>query len=189
VTVVFHKPYGVVSQFTPLGGHKTLADFGLPKGVYPCGRLDHDSEGLLVLTDDGRLQSRLSEPRCETPRTYWAQVERLPSAQALARLAGGLALKDGRTKPCRARLLDAGPGLPERLPPIRARKSVPTAWLEIKLSEGRNRQVRRMMAAIGHPTLRLVRVSHGPFRLHGLQPGQWRFEKFQRKTLAHDRKF
>lgn len=177
MTVVFYKPCGVVSQFNPLGGHKTLADFGLPKGVYPCGRLDCDSEGLLVLSDDGRLQSRLSEPRCASPRTYWAQVERLPSPEALALLAKGPALKDGPTKPCRLRLLEKEPELPARTPPIRFRKNVPTAWLEITLAEGRNRQVRRMTAAIGHPTLRLVRVSHGPFKLQGLRPGRWRLEK------------
>ena len=176
MTIVFYKPCGVVSQFTPLDGHRSLADFGLPKGIYPCGRLDGDSEGLLVLSDDGRLQSRLSEPRFESPRTYWAQVERLPSREALARLARGLVLKDGPTKPCRVRLLGNDPELPARTPPIRFRKNVPTSWIELTLREGRNRQVRRMTAAIGHPTLRLVRVSHGPFRLQGLQPGEWRLE-------------
>ena len=176
MTVIFYKPADVVSQFSPLGGHKTLADFGLPKGVYPCGRLDHDSEGLLVLTDDGRLQSRLSEPRFESPRTYWAQVERCPGPEALAALVKGFLLEDGPTKPCRARLLEREPELPARTPPIRFRKNIPTAWLEITLSEGRNRQVRRMTAAIGHPTLRLVRVSHGPFQLQSLQPGKWRLD-------------
>ena len=183
MTVVFYKPCGVVSQFNPLGGHKTLADFGLPKGIYPCGRLDCDSEGLLVLTDDGRLQSGLSQPRYASPRTYWAQVERLPSPEALALLVKGLVLKDGPTKPCGARLLEKEPELPARTPPIRFRKNVLTAWLEITLAEGRNRQVRRMTAAIGHPTLRLVRVSHGPFRLRGLQPGEWRLENFQKKAF------
>lgn len=173
-TVLFYKPCGVVSQFKPLGGHKTLAEFGLPAGVYPCGRLDWDSEGLLVLSDDGHLQSRLSEPRYECPRTYWAQVEGQPDAQALARLAQGLALKDGLTKPCRARLLAGEPELPARVPPIRFRRNIPTAWLEITLTEGRNRQVRRMTAAVGYPTLRLLRVSHGPYRLRGLNPGEWR---------------
>ena len=183
MTVVFYKPCGVVSQFSPLGGHKTLAGFGLPKGVYPCGRLDWDSEGLLVLTDDGRLQSRLSEPRFGSPRTYWAQVERLPNPEAIAFLAKGIVLRDGRTKPCRPRLLEKEPELPARTPPIRFRKNVPTARLEITLTEGKNRQVRRMTAAVGHPTLRLVRVSHGSFRLHGLQPGEWRLEKFQKKAF------
>jgi 23S rRNA pseudouridine2457 synthase len=174
VTVLFHKPYGVVSQFTPLGAHKTLAEFGFPKGVYPCGRLDHDSEGLLILTDDAALAGRLTEPRRGAARTYWAQVERVPAPEALARLSRGVTLKDGRTRPCRASLLEAEPRLPEREPPIRFRKTVPTAWLELTLTEGRNRQVRRMTAAVGHPTLRLVRVSHGPFSLEGLAPGQWR---------------
>jgi len=176
MTIVFYKPYDVVSQFNPLGGHRTLAEFGIPKGVYPCGRLDCDSEGLLVLTDDGKLQSRLSEPRFRSPRTYRAQVERLPGPRALASLAGGIVLRDGPARPCRLRLLKKEPQLPARTPPVRFRKNVPTAWLELTLTEGRNRQVRRMTAAVGHPTLRLVRVSHGPFRLRGLRPGEWRRE-------------
>ncbi len=184
MTVVFYKPCGVVSQFKPLGAHKTLAGFGLPKGVYPCGRLDCDSEGLLVLTDDGRLQSRLSEPRFKSPRTYWAQVERLPGPEALDHLVKGLVLKDGPTRPCQLRLLKKEPKLPARTPPIRFRKNVLTAWLEITLTEGRNRQVRRMTAAIGHPTLRLVRVSHGPFRLRGLQPGEWRHGRLAGQSLG-----
>jgi len=174
VVIVFHKPYGVVSQFTPLAGKKTLSAFGLPKGVYPCGRLDHDSEGLLILSDDGRLQSRLCEPRFQVPRTYWAQVERIPDAETLAKIRRGLVLKDGPTRPCQARLLDEEPRLPPRVPPVRYRKNVPTAWLEITLQEGRNRQVRRMTAAAGHPTLRLVRASHGPFKLGALKSGEWR---------------
>ena len=172
--IIFHKPYGVVSQFTPLAGKKTMSEFGLPKGVYPCGRLDHDSEGLLVLSDDGRLQSLLCEPRFKVPRTYWAQVERIPDANILAKIRRGLILKDGPTKPCRARLMDAEPSLPPRVPPVRYRKNVPTAWIEITLQEGRNRQVRRMTAAAEHPTLRLVRTSHGPFKLGALVPGEWR---------------
>lgn len=172
--VAFHKPYGVVSQFTPLAGHPTLADYGLPKGIYPCGRLDHDSEGLLLLTDDGALAQRLTDPRFGHPRTYLAQVERLPSAEALARLAKGVKLKDGPTRPCKVRLLKEEPALPLRDPPIRQRKSVPTAWLELTLTEGRNRQVRRMTAAIGHPTLRLVRARIGKLGLEGLGPGRWR---------------
>ncbi|MBI4386232.1 MAG: pseudouridine synthase [Elusimicrobia bacterium] len=173
-TVLFHKPYGVVSQFSPLGSHPTLSDFGLPKGIYPCGRLDRDSEGLLVLTDDGALQHRLSDPNFEHPRTYLVQVERVPANDALSRLESGLRLKDGPTRPCRARLLSEEPSLPARQPPIRHRKNVPTAWLQLTLTEGRNRQVRRMTAAVGHPTLRLVRISSGPFRLDDLQPGRWR---------------
>ncbi len=172
--VAFHKPYGVVSQFTPLAGHPTLADFGLPKGVYPCGRLDHDSEGLLLLSDDGALARRLTDPRFGHPRTYLAQVERIPAAGALERLASGLTLKDGPTRPCKVRLLKEEPSLPPRDPPIRQRKSVPTAWLELTLTEGRNRQVRRMTAAVGHPTLRLVRARIGRLSLEGLEPGRWR---------------
>lgn len=173
-SIILNKPYGVVSQFTPLAGHPTLAGFGLPKGVYPAGRLDHDSEGLLLLTDDGDLQARLCDPRWAHPRTYAAQVERVPDAAALERLAKGVRLKDGPTRPCRVRLLDEDPGFPPRDPPVRYRKSVPTAWLELTLTEGRNRQVRRMTAHIGFPTLRLVRVRIGTLTLEGLAPGEWR---------------
>ncbi|MBI4425349.1 MAG: pseudouridine synthase [Elusimicrobia bacterium] len=172
--VLFNKPYGVVTQFTPLAGHKSLADFKLPKRVYPAGRLDHDSEGLLVLTDDGEFQHRLTDPRHYHKRTYLAQVERLPAPEALDALRRGPRLSDGATRPCRVQLLAAEPQLPPREPPIRFRKNVPTAWLELTLTEGRNRQVRRMTAAIGHPTLRLVRTRVGPFHLEGLAPGAWR---------------
>lgn len=174
IVVLFYKPYGVLSQFTPLDGHPSLADFGLPPKVYAAGRLDHDSEGLLVLTDDGGVQSRLSHPGHGRTKTYWAQVERVPDPDALDALRKGVRLKDGWTKPCRVRLLPSEPALPSRTPPIRARKSVPTAWLEITLGEGKNRQVRRMTAAVGHPTLRLVRVQVGPYTLAGLTPGRWR---------------
>lgn len=172
--VAFNKPYGVVSQFSPHSTHRALAEFGLPKGVYPIGRLDHDSEGLLLLTDDGGLQHRLSDPRFGHPRTYWAQVERLPSSEALGRLAAGPRLSDGPTRPCRARVLKEAPALPPREPPIRFRKNVPTAWIELTLAEGRNRQVRRMTAAVGHPTLRLVRSAIGKLQLGALAPGRWR---------------
>jgi len=174
VLVAFYKPYGVVSQFSPLDRHRTLKEFGLPKGLYSAGRLDHDSEGLLLLTDDGPLQHRLTDPRFAHPRTYWAQVERVPTAEAVARLAAGPRLADGPTRPCRTRLLDGEPTLSPRDPPIRHRKNVPTAWLELILTEGRNRQVRRMTAAIGHPTLRLVRVAIGEIKLDLLKPGEWR---------------
>ncbi len=169
-----YKPYGVVSQFTPLAGHKTLADFGLPKGFYPAGRLDHDSEGLLLLTNDGALQHRLTNPRRGQTKTYLAQVERVPDTRALERLSRGPRLSDGPTRPCRVRLLDAEPALAPRDPPIRRRLSVPTAWLEIIIGEGRHRQVRRMTAAVGHPTLRLVRTRIGAIGLEGLTPGRWR---------------
>ena len=171
----FYKPYGVVSQFKPLAGHCTLAQFGLPKMIYPCGRLDHDSEGLLLLTDNGALHRRICDPLFAHPRTYWAQVERVPAEEALARLRAGPTLADGPTRSCKAGLLPKEPDLPPRQPPIRYRKNVQTAWLELELKEGRNRQVRRMTAAVGHPTLRLVRVKIGPVGLDDLSPGKWRF--------------
>ena len=173
--LLFHKPYGVLSQFTSGGAYKTLKAF-IPVGdVYPVGRLDRDSEGLLLLTDDGRLQHRLSDPRYEHPKTYWVQVEREPSSEALGRLAGGIEIQGYRTKPAIVRLLEDEPSpLAPREPPIRFRKSVPAAWLELTISEGRNRQIRHMTAAIGHPTLRLIRVAIGVLRLDGLAPGEWR---------------
>lgn len=169
--VLFYKPYGVLSQFTPEPGttHRTLSEFIPIPGVYAAGRLDHDSEGLLVLTDDGALQHRLTRHK----RTYWAQVERVPSEEALECLRRGVLIPGGLTKPAQARFI-AEPDLPPRDPPIRFRKSVPTAWIELKLIEGRNRQVRKMTAAVGHPTLRLVRFQVGEWTLSGLQPGQWR---------------
>jgi 23S rRNA pseudouridine2457 synthase len=170
--IAFYKPYGVVSQFSGVG--PTLRDYIPVQKVYGVGRLDHDSEGLLLLTDDGALQHRLADPKFQHPRTYWAQVERVPDEQSLKRLREGVAIQDYRTRPAQVRLLEQEPQLPPRNPPIRFRKNVPTAWLEITLTEGRNRQVRRMTAAIGHPTLRLVRVAIGSLRLEGLQPGEWR---------------
>ncbi|MFN7921484.1 MAG: pseudouridine synthase [Bryobacteraceae bacterium] len=173
MTLLFHKPYGVVSQFS--GEGRTLSEFVRVKGVYAAGRLDHDSEGLLLLTDDGELQHRLTDPRFAHPRTYWVQVERVPDAAALERLARGVEIGDYLTKPARLRMLEAEPQVPPRDPPIRFRKSVPTAWIELTLGEGKNRQVRRMTAAVGHPTLRLIRVAIGSLTLEGLQPGQWRY--------------
>ena len=173
--VLLNKPHGVVSQFSALESKTTLSRFSLPAGVYPAGRLDYDSEGLLLLTDDGGLAHRLTDPRFGHPRTYWAQVERPPDEAALRRLAQGLVLADGKTLPCKTRLLEADPELPPRDPPIRLRLSVPTAWIEITMKEGRNRQVRRMTAAIGHPTLRLVRAAIGNLTLKGLAPGKWRW--------------
>ncbi|MEP7362488.1 MAG: pseudouridine synthase [Acidobacteriota bacterium] len=175
-TLLFWKPYGVLCQFTPEPGttHATLADFVDVPDVYPAGRLDHDSEGLVVLTSDGALQHRITDPKRAHPRTYWAQVERIPDAAALQALRAGVLIEGKRTLPAKARLLDAVPGLPERTPPIRFRKNVPTAWIELTLTEGRNRQVRRMTAAAGHPTLRLVRVRVGNWSLDGLEPGKWR---------------
>jgi pseudouridine synthase len=170
------KPYGVVSRFTPAGGHPGLATLIDLAGVWPVGRLDHDSEGLLLLTDDGELAHRLTTPRFAHPRTYWAQVERVPDAAALAALAAGVVIQGRRTRPAAVRRLEAPPPLPPRPVPIRFRKSVPTAWLELTLREGRNRQVRRMTAAVGHPTLRLVRAAIGPLGLLALDlaPGAWR---------------
>ena len=170
------KPYGFVSRFTDEAGHPGLAALVDVPGVYPAGRLDHDSEGLLLLTDDGALARRLTDPRFAHPRTYYVQVERVPDADALAALSRGVVVQGRRTRAAAVRLLPEAPPLPPRAVPIRLRRSVPTAWLELTLREGRNRQVRRMTAAVGHPTLRLVRVAHGPLRLSELRlaPGQWR---------------
>jgi 23S rRNA pseudouridine2457 synthase len=175
--VALHKPFGVLSQFTPEAGSRwrTLADFGLPSGIYPIGRLDADSEGLLLLTDEPGLNSKLLEPRHAHGREYWAQVEGVPSAAALAQLErGGVMIGDHRTLPCRARLLEPAPILPTRDPPIRFRKHVPDSWIALELTEGKNRQVRRMTAAVNHPTLRLIRVRIGQFALGDLPAGKWR---------------
>ncbi len=175
LTLVLHKPYGVVSRFTPDGSaNRSLADFGLPNGVWPIGRLDADSEGLLVLSEDRRLRARLLDPQLGHPRRYAAQVERIPADEALRRLESGILLDGRLTRPARAELLAADPGFAPRHPPIRERKTVPTAWIALTLTEGRNRQVRRMTAAVGHPTLRLVRVSIGALQLGGLAAGMWR---------------
>jgi 23S rRNA pseudouridine2457 synthase len=170
--ILFNKPYGVLSQFS--GEANTLKAYIPIKDVYSVGRLDRDTEGLLLLTDDGRLQHRLSDPRFEHPRTYWAQVERIPDEQALRQLRQGVSIQGYRTRPARVRLLPSEPSLPPRDPPIRFRKNIPAAWIELILVEGRNRQVRRMTAAVGHPTLRLVRVALGDLNLGNLQPGEWR---------------
>ena len=173
--VAFNKPYGVLCQFTDrsVPPRRTLAEFGLPPGVYAAGRLDHDSEGLLLLTDDGVLANRLTDPRHKQDKTYWVQVEGTPDEAQLEALRRGILLNDGPTLPALAREIDA-PDLWQRDPPVRFRKSVPDAWLELTLREGRNRQVRRMTAAVGLPTLRLVRVAMGPHALDGLAPGAWR---------------
>lgn len=175
--ILFNKPFGVLSQFTDTGNadspRATLSDHVDVPGVYPAGRLDRDSEGLLLLTDDGRLQARIAQPRHRTEKTYLAQVEGVPDAAALDALRGGVTLKDGATRPARVRRIDP-PDLWPRDPPVRFRKSVPDCWLELILSEGRNRQVRRMTAHVGHPTLRLVRWRIGDWSLDGLAPGTWR---------------
>lgn len=173
--IALNKPHGVLCQFTDREGRPTLADYVRHKGVYAAGRLDRDSEGLLLLTDDGALAHRLTDPRHKQPKTYLVQVEGMPAAAALDQLARGVRLKDGMTRPARVELLPAAPGgLWPRDPPVRFRKQIPTAWLELTLREGRNRQVRRMTAAVGLPTLRLVRLRVGDFELGGLLPGQWR---------------
>jgi 23S rRNA pseudouridine2457 synthase len=172
--ILFNKPYGVLCQFTSESGRPCLKDYIPVPGVYAAGRLDSDSEGLLVLTGDGTLQARITEPRRKLPKTYWAQVEGLPAPEALQALRGGLDLGDFLTRPCKAETMCEPEDLWPRDPPIRVRRHIPTAWIEIELEEGKNRQVRRMSAKIGHPTLRLIRAAIGPWGLEGLAPGQWR---------------
>lgn len=174
--IAFNKPFNVLCQFTDGAGRATLADLVRVPGVYPAGRLDYDSEGLLLLTDDGALQKRIADPRHRMEKRYLAQVERAPGEAALEHLRRGVKLSGGMTAPAGARLVAEPEWLWPREPPIRYRKNVPTAWLELTLTEGRNRQVRRMTAAVGHPTLRLIRVAIGPWGLDALKPGQWRAE-------------
>jgi 23S rRNA pseudouridine2457 synthase len=172
--LIFYKPYGVLSQFTPEGQHRTLKDYIDVPDVYAVGRLDADSEGLLLLTNDGLLQHRLTDPKFRHPRTYWAQVENIPDELALEKLRTGVQVKDYFTRPAQAKLLNSEPELPPREPPIRQRQNIPTAWLELTITEGKNRQVRRMTAVVGFPTLRLIRVAIGDLTLSDLVPGQWR---------------
>jgi 23S rRNA pseudouridine2457 synthase len=171
--ILFNKPFGVLSQFTGGGPGETLADFVKMPGVYPAGRLDKDSEGLLLLTDDGRLQAQISSPRYNKEKAYLVQVEGVPSDDALAQLRKGVTLNDGPTRPAKARRVDP-PALWDRDPPVRFRKSVPDSWIELTITEGRNRQVRRMTAAVGLPTLRLVRWRIADWTLEGVEPGTWR---------------
>lgn len=172
--MILNKPYGVICQFTPSGGHATLKDFVAVPHVYPAGRLDTDSEGLVVLTDDGKVQALVSDPRHKLPKLYLVQVEGEASAQALAALSSGVELNDGMTRPASARRIDEPAGLWPRDPPIRVRRNIPTSWIELEISEGRNRQVRRMTAAVGLPALRLVRWRVGPWSVEGISPGEWR---------------
>lgn len=173
-TIAFNKPYGVLPCFTDPEGRPTLADYIDLPGVYAAGRLDLDSEGLLLLTSDGRLAHYITDPQHKLPKVYLAQIERTPNEEALEQLRKGIVLNGKMTKPAEVRLLPDDPQLPDRPVPIRFRKNVPTAWVEITLREGLNRQVRRMTAAVGHPTLRLVRVAIGPVALGDLQSGEWR---------------
>jgi 23S rRNA pseudouridine2457 synthase len=172
--IALNKPFGVVCKFSPEPGRRTLADFVPIRDVYPAGRLDTDSEGLLLLTDDGALQARIANPRHKLAKTYWAQVEGVPTPNALAALRSGVDLGDFVTKPAGAQLMDEPAGLWPRDPPIRYRAKIPTAWLELTVREGKNRQVRRMTAHVGFPTLRLVRAAIGGVRVAGLAPGEWR---------------
>jgi 23S rRNA pseudouridine2457 synthase len=172
--ICFNKPHGVLSQFTAEGRWRGLKDFIDIPGVYVAGRLDADSEGLLLLTNDGQLQARISDPRHKMEKTYWVQVEGVPTDAALQSLRQGVQLNDGPTRPARARAIAQPELLWPRDPPVRFRQSIPTSWIELVIAEGRNRQVRRMTAAVGYPTLRLIRAAIGPYSLQGLAPGMWR---------------
>lgn len=172
--IILNKPYEVLTQFTDEAGRATLKDFVKISGIYPVGRLDYDSEGLVLLTDDKTLQHRLSNPKFKIEKTYWAQVDGIPEEEALLQLQRGVLIKDVRTAPAKAKLLSEEPIVWERSTPIRFRKNIPTSWVEIKISQGMNRQIRRMTAAVGYPTLRLIRPSIGPLTLGDLQPGEYR---------------
>lgn len=171
--ILFNKPFGVICQFSPDGLHPTLADYIHLPEFYPAGRLDTDSEGLLLLTDDGKLQHRITDPKHKLPKTYWVQVEGVPDGAALQRLRAGVKLSDFTTQPAIAQLMDEPADLWQREPPIRFRKEIPTSWLRLTIREGKNRQVRRMTAAVGFPTLRLIRYSIGDWTLDGIAPGKW----------------
>ncbi len=183
--IAFHKPYGVLSQFTPDGSkNRPLAEFGFPKNVYPIGRLDADSEGLLLLSDEREWNARLLEPRHAHEREYWVQVERVPTTDSLAQLESGVVIQGRKTLPCHARLPDPQPTIPPRDPPIRFRKNVLDCWISLQLTEGKNRQVRRMTAAVGHPTLRLLRARIGQLALGELAAGQWKILTPQERKLV-----
>lgn len=183
--IAFNKPFGVLSQFTPgPGARPTLMDFNFPPRVYPLGRLDADTEGLLLLSDEGHLNARLLHPKHGHARRYWAQVEKIPTPEALKAVATGTRIQGRQTLPCRAWILEPQPDMPPRDPPIRFRKSVSTCWIGLELVEGKNRQVRRMTATIGHPTLRLIRVRIGQYELGQLPAGTWRILKEKERTLV-----
>lgn len=175
MVILFNKPFGVLSQFTPESGHKALDEFGFPAGVYAAGRLDHDSEGALLLTDNGPLIKKLLDPKFGHPRTYLAQVDGQITEEAVKKLATGVDIKGYHTKPCIAEIAEVPDNLWPRTPPVRFRANIPTSWVRLTLTEGKNRQVRHMTAAVGFPTLRLIRIKIGNISLEGLQPGQWRF--------------
>ena len=174
MVILFNKPFGVLSQFTPEAGHRALDEFGFPPNVYAAGRLDHDSEGALLLTDDGKLIKKLLDPKFEHPRTYLAQVDGQITQEAVNQLKRGVTIKGYRTKPCQAKIVSPPENLWERVPPIRFRANIPTSWVNLTLIEGKNRQVRHMTAAVGFPTLRLIRIQIGSIPLGDLQPGEWR---------------
>jgi 23S rRNA pseudouridine2457 synthase len=185
VLIAFHKPFGVLSQFTGDGSpNRALAEFQFPKNVYPIGRLDSDSEGLLLLSDESIWNERLLHPRHAHEREYWTQVEKIPVAESLKQLGLGVSIQGRKTLPCRAWLLEPQPEIPPRVPPIRFRKSVPDCWIGLELIEGKNRQVRRMTAAIGHPTLRLMRVRIGDFWLGDLAMGKWKVLTEEERQLV-----
>lgn len=174
MVILFNKPYGVLSQFSPEAGHRALNEFGFPQGVYAAGRLDHDSEGALLLTDDGKLIKRLLDPETNHPRTYLAQVEGIITEEAISKLMSGVVIKGYHTKKCIAEIVPAPKNIWERNPPIRYRANIPTSWVKLTLTEGKNRQVRHMTASVGFPTLRLIRIQIGNLSLGSLQPGKWR---------------
>jgi 23S rRNA pseudouridine2457 synthase len=185
VLIAFHKPYGVISQFTTDGSaNRTLADFGFPKGVYPIGRLDADSEGLILLSDEAELNQRLLHPTEGHQRIYWVQVEHVPTPESLRQLEKGVVIQGRKTLPCHAWLLEPQPTVAARVKPIRERKSIPTAWIGLELVEGKNRQVRRMTAAVGHPTLRLLRVRIGRYELGALAAGKWKVLNASERSLV-----
>jgi 23S rRNA pseudouridine2457 synthase len=185
--ILFNKPYAVLSQFTAEDGKQSLKDFGFPKGVYPVGRLDYDSEGLLLLTDDNEIKHKLTDPKFELPKTYLAQVERIPTEESLQQLRDGVIIEGKKTRPAIVTLLTNEPDLPPRSVPIRFRKTVPTAWIEVTIREGRNRQVRKMTASVGHPTLRLVRIKIGNIVIENLKPGEWREISKEEILLRHSK--